>query len=150
MNSNLYDRKAKLPSDLIKHLKQCFSSVNADTNTEGYNRNEEITKSGIVTYQQIKRIKNWFDKYSGNKKDAPFILNGGDRMKNWCDEVLRLWRDGDSSSKKHKSDAGMQNQYLDSSEKNGFDSHTTTVDNLKVESIDEEIKRINKLIKLIK
>ena len=95
MNSNLYDRKAKLPDDLIKHLKQCFSSVNADTNTEGYNRNEEITKSGVVTYQQIKRIKNWFDGYSGKKEDAPFILNGGDRMKSWCDEVLRVWRDND-------------------------------------------------------
>jgi len=86
---------------------------------------------------------------TGKKEDAPFILNGGDRMKSWCDEVLRVWRDNDSSSKKHKSDAGMQNQYLDSHEKNSFnlnDKHTTTVDNLKVEN---EIKRINKLIKII-
>jgi len=79
VNSNLYNRKAKLPDDLIKHLKQCAGSV----------------------------------------------------------------------SKEHKSDAGMQNQYLDSHEKNSFnlnDKHTTTVDNLKVEN---EIKRINKLIKII-
>jgi hypothetical protein len=70
-------------------------------------------------------------------------------MKTWCDEVLRVWRDNDSSSKVHKSDVGMQNQYLDSHEKNSFnlnDKHTTTADNLKVEN---EIKRINKLIKII-
>jgi hypothetical protein len=149
VNSNLYNRKAKLPDDLIKHLKQCAGSVSADSNTEGFNRNKEIVSSGVVTYQQIKRIKNWFDQFTGKKEDAPFILNGGDRMKSWCDEVLRVWRDNDSSSKEHKSDAGMQNQYLDSHEKNSFnlnDKHTTTVDNLKVEN---EIKRINKLIKII-
>jgi len=152
VNSNLYNRKAKLPDDLVKHLKKCFSSVSADSNTEGYNRNEEITKSGVVTYQQLKRIKSWFDGYGGKKEDAPFILNGGDRMKNWCDEVLRVWRDNDSSSKEHKSDGGMQNQYLDSHEKNNFnlaDKHTTTADGLKVESVNEEVKRINKLIKTI-
>jgi len=149
VNKNLYDRKAKLPDDLLKHLKQCFSSVDADSNTEGYNRNKEINDSGYVTYQQIKRIKNWFDGYGGKKEDAPFILNGGDRMKNWCDEVLRVWRDNDDSSKKHKSDAGMQNQYLDSHEKNSFnlaDTHSTTADQL---SVKEEIKRINKLIKIL-
>ena len=152
MNSNLYNRKAKLPNELIKHLKKNASSVSADSNTEGFNRNQDLVDGGIVTYQQIKRMKNWFDEFNGNKEDAPFILNGGDRMKSWCDEVLRVWRSGDSSSKEHKSDAGMQNQYLGSHEKNSFnlaDTHTTTADNLKVGSVTEEIKRINKLIKII-
>ena len=147
MNKNLYDRKAKLPDGLLKHLKQCFTSVDADSNTEGYNRNKEISDSGYVTYQQIKRIKNWFDGYGGKKEDAPFILNGGDRMKGWCDEVLRVWRDNDDSSKQHKSDAGMQNQYLDSHFKLGTGSqHSSTADQL---SVKEEIKRINKLIKVL-
>ena len=147
MNKNLYDRKAKLPDGLLKHLKQCFTSVDADNNTEGYNRNKEISDSGYVTYQQIKRIKNWFDGYGGKKEDAPFILNGGDRMKGWCDEVLRVWRDNDDSSKQHKSDAGMQNQYLDSHFKLGAGSqHSSTADQL---SVKEEIKRINKLIKVL-
>lgn len=147
MNSNLYDRKAKLPDDLIKHLKQCAGSVSTDSNTEGFNRNKEIVSSGVVTYQQIKRIKNWFDQFTGKKEDTPFILNGGDRMKSWCDEVLRVWRDNDNSSKQHKSDAGMQNQYLDSHFKLGTGSqHSSTADQL---SVKEEIKRINKLIKII-
>jgi hypothetical protein len=149
MNSNLYNKEAKLPESLLKHLKQCINSTNGNTNIEGYKRNQELTKSGLATYQQIKRIKNWFDNYGGNKEDSPFILNGGDRMKNWCDEVLKTWRGSDDSSKKIKSDTGMQNQYLDSHEKNSFnlnDKHTTTVDSL---SVTEEIKKINKLIKHI-
>jgi hypothetical protein len=147
MNKNLYDRKAKLPDSLIKHLKDCFNSVEADSNTEGYNRNQDLVDNGYVTYQQIKRIKNWFDEFSGNEKDAPFILNGKHRMKNWCDEVLKVWRDNDSNSKDTKQDAGIQNTHLSSHEKNSFnlnDKHGTTVDDLK-----EEVSKINKLIKKI-
>ena len=68
-------------------------------------------------------------------------------MKNWCDEVLRVWRDNDSNSKDTKQDAGMQNTHLSSHEKNSFnlnDKHGTTVDDLK-----EEVIKINKLIKKI-
>jgi hypothetical protein len=75
VNSNLYNRKAKLPNELIKHLKKNASSVSADSNTEGFNRNQDLVDGGIVTYQQIKRMKNWFDEFNGNKEDAPFILN---------------------------------------------------------------------------
>jgi hypothetical protein len=147
MNSDLYNNTAVLPDTLLKHLGDCFNSTQADSNTEGYNRNQELRQTKNATYQQIKRIKNWFDSYSGNKKDAPFILNGGDRMKNWCDEVLRVWRGDTKSSKKLKSDSGMQNQFLSSHEKNSFnlnDKHTTTVDSLK-----EEINKINKLINFL-
>ena len=149
MNSNLYNNIAIIPDSLIKHLNDCFGSVQGDTNTEGFSRNQDLRKSKKATYQQIKRIKNWFDSYSGNKEDAPFILNGGDRMKGWCDEVLRVWRQGDNSGKKIKMDTGMENQYLASHEKNHFNlnnKHTSSVDNLKV---NEEVKKINKLINKI-
>ena len=68
-------------------------------------------------------------------------------MNNWCDEVLRVWRDDVKTSKQRKSDAGMQNQFLSAHEKNSFnlnDKHTSTVDGLK-----EEIERINKLINIL-
>jgi hypothetical protein len=149
MNSSLYNKKVKLPDTLIKHLEDCFNSVSADSNVEGYNRNQEIRSSGLATYQQIKRIKNWFDGFSGKKEDASFILNGGDRMSNWVNAALQQMRNSVSNSKKIKSDGGMSNQYLDSHEKNSFnlnDKHTTTADQLKVEN---EIKRINNLIKII-
>jgi hypothetical protein len=147
MNSNLYDNIAILPQSLLDHLTDCFNSVEGNSNVEGYNRNQDLRNSKQATYQQIKRIKNWFDGYNGNKEDAPFILNGGDRMNNWCNEVLRVWRDNSSGGKKIKSDAGMQNQYLSSHEKNSFnlnDTHSTTADKLK-----EEITKINKLIKVL-
>jgi hypothetical protein len=149
MNKSLYNRIIFLPDSLIKHLDQCFNSVSGDNNTEGYKRNQTLRQTKQITYQDLKRIKNWFDGYGGKKEDAPFILNGGDRMNDWVNHALQQMRSSVSSSKKTKSDAGMQNQYLDSHEKNSFnlnDKHTTTVDDLKLE---HEIKRINNLINII-
>jgi hypothetical protein len=153
MNSNLYNRIAIIPDSLVKHLNDCFSSVEGNQNVEGYNRNQQLRKGKQATYQQIKRIKSWFDNYSGNKEDAPFILNGGDRMKSWCDEVLRVWRDNDSSGKKIKMDAGMQNQFIDSHTKdqlikNPLDSHSKTNSDIDVR-VEQEIKLMNKLYQKI-
>jgi hypothetical protein len=147
MNSKLYGNIVIIPNTLLKHLEDCFNSTQGDTNIEGWKRNQDLRQSKQVSYQQIKRIKNWFDSYGGNKEDAPFILNGGDRMNNWCDEVLRVWRDDVKTSKQRKSDAGMQNQFLSAHQKNSFnlnDTHTSTVDGLK-----EEIEKINKLINIL-
>jgi hypothetical protein len=147
MNSKLYGNIVIIPNTLLKHLEDCFNSTQGNTNIEGWKRNQDLRQSKQVSYQQIKRIKNWFDSYNGNKEDAPFILNGGDRMNNWCDEVLRVWRDDVKTSKQRKSDAGMQNQFLSAHQKNSFnlnDTHTSTVDGLK-----EEIERINKLINIL-
>lgn len=149
MNKSLYNQIVMLPDSLIKHLTDCFNSVNGNSNVEGFNRNQELRQSKQTTYQQLKRIKNWFDSYTGKKEDAPFILNGGDRMKQWCDHALTQMRSQVSNSKKIKSDGGMQNQYIDSHQKDGInvaDKHTTTLSDLKLE---QEINKINKLIKLI-
>ena len=153
MNSNLYDRKAKLPKSLVDHLTKSFEGVEADSNVEGFNRNRELRETGVVTYQQIKRIKNWFDGYNGNKEDAPFVLNGGDRMKNWCNHVLDLWRRGIKQGKKIKTDTGMDNQYIKSHDKdkaivNPGDKHQGGISKYDT-AVTEHIKQINKLIKQI-
>lgn len=150
MNSKLYNNIVMIPDSLLKHLNDCFNSMQGDVNTEGWKRNQELRQQKQITYQQIKRIKNWFDSYSGNKEDAPFILNGGDRMKKWCDEALRIMRDSTSSSKKIKSDTGMQNQYLSSHYKLGIGTqNSSTAQQLSLDGVNEEVMKINKLIKKI-
>lgn len=150
MNSDLYNKTAKIPESLIKHLNDSFGSISADSSIEGFKRNKELRETGIATYQQIKRIKNWFDSYSGKKEDAPFILNGGDRMNTWCNHVLNHWRDSIESGKQIKSDTGMQNAFIDPHDKeggsvnpgdrhkDGFSKHDT--------SISESIKRFKNII----
>jgi hypothetical protein len=153
MNKNLYDRIAIIPDSLVKHLDDCFSTVQGNQNIEGYNRNQQLRKSKQATYQQIKRIKSWFDNFSGKKEDAPFILNGGDRMKTWCDEVLRVWRENDKNGKTIKMNAGMQNQFIDDHEKNNLitnplASNTKTNSDIDVR-MKEEFEIMNKLYKKI-
>lgn len=153
MNKNLYDRIAIIPDSLVKHLNDCFTSVQGNQNTEGYNRNQQLRQTKQATYQQIKRIKSWFDNFSGKKEDAPFILNGGDRMKIWCDEVLRVWRENDKNGKTIKMNAGMQNQFIDDHEKNNLitnplASNTKTNSDIDVR-MKEEFDIMNKLYKKI-
>lgn len=154
MNKDLYHRKAKLPDSLKNHLQKSFEMVEGDSNTEGYNRNKELRETGIVSYPVIKRIKNWFETYNGDGKDSPYILNGGDRMSKWCDHVLDGWRKSLDNGKTVKSDTGMENQFIDSHEKDGIvvnphDKHEKGINKFDT-SVTEEIKKINQIFKTIK
>lgn len=150
MNSNLYDRKAKLPQSLVDHLKSSFETVQSDSNTEGFNRNKELQENPVVSYQQLKRIKNWFDSYQGNNEDTPFVLNGGDRMKKWCHHVLDHWRSVDKDGKNRRAQGGMENQFIDNHEKDGMvvnphDKHEKGINKFD-SSITEEVNKMKNLI----
>ena len=82
---------------MMEYLQTCFDEIpNSDTSIEGHKRNEELRDSGYVTYQQLGRIKHWFDNYEGDGTDAPFILNGADYMKNWAETTIQQLRNNDS------------------------------------------------------
>lgn len=107
MNSNLYNKTIELPKEVVEYLQVCFDHIpNSDPSIEGHKRNEELRDSGYVTYQQLGRIKNWFDNYEGDGTDAPFILNGADYMKNWVENTIQGLRKNDSFSNQ------VQNDYM--------------------------------------
>lgn len=98
MNSNLYNKTIELPQEVIEYLQSCFDYIpNSDSSIEGHKRNEELRNSGYVTYQQLGRMKNWFDNYKGDGKDAPYILNGSDYMKNWVNKTIQDLRNQDTT-----------------------------------------------------
>lgn len=99
MNSNLYNKTIELPKEVIEYLQSCFEYIpNSDSSIEGHKRNEELRDSGYVTYQQLGRMKNWFDSYKGDGKDAPYILNGADYMRNWIDKTIQDLRTQDTTN----------------------------------------------------
>ena len=64
MNNSLYNKPIEIPTEVTKYLQSCFDMFpNSDTSIEGHKRNEELRNSGYATYQQLGRIKNWFDNY---------------------------------------------------------------------------------------
>jgi hypothetical protein len=90
VNSNLYNKTIELPKEVLEYLQTCFEYIpNSDSTIEGHKRNEELRNTGYVTYQQLGRIKNWFDNYDGDGTDAPYILNGADYMKNWVETTIQ-------------------------------------------------------------
>jgi hypothetical protein len=155
VNKDLYGNKVPLPEDVVSYLQQCFDSANgADETTEGYKRNKELRDSKEVTYQQLKRMKNWFDSFSGNENDLPYILNGGHYVKGWVDNTLGSMRNNVSMGKEVKSEV-LPNQYIKPHEKNSLSnmnrpskSHGSYTDEFDIE-ITENLKRINDLIKKI-
>lgn len=155
MNKDLYNEIVYLPKELADHLVICFQSVpNADSNVEGYNRNQELTNSGYLTYQQMGRIKNWFDNFTGNKTDAPYILNGSDYMKNWINSTLDSMRRNDGMTKKIEAEYKPAEVDTQLAADMGWladfgkpsQEHSSFVDDV---AINEHLLRINELIKKI-
>ena len=147
MNNNLYGKSVNLPEEVVNHLTQCFNNAKgADNSTEGYRRNKELREKKSITYQVLKRMKNWFDNSNKEKNDLSYILNGGDKMKEWIDRELRGMRTGDYLTKRNKSDTGMQNQFISPHEKD----NPNKLSNMDYDvQVTESLKRINELIKKI-
>ncbi len=155
MNKDLYGKKIELPEDVVVYLQQCHDSAKgADDSTEGYRRNIELRDSGFVTYQQLKRMKNFFDNFMGHENELPFILNGGHYVKGWVDRMLQSMRDGISIPKEIRSTV-LPNQYIQPHTKDDITnmnrpskSHSNNLEKYNLQ-VTENLKRINELIKKI-
>lgn len=153
MNKDLYNKKVKVPDEIREHMRNSFSSISSESNDEGHKRNRELQDSDEITYQQLKRIKNYFDNFNGDVQEKAYILNGGDYMKKWVDDTLRYLRDDIHNSKKIASDTGMSNEFNQEKQQDDISamnrpskSHRKQNDDVK---ITETLKRINELMKKI-
>lgn len=155
MNSELYDKSVQIPDEVITYLQKCYNAVpNANDSIEGFKRNKDLTSKKEITYQQLKRIKNWFDTFNGHQNDPSFILNGGFYMKNWVGNTLNSMRNNIYNTKKNRSEV-LPNQFIDPYQKDDLSSmnrpsksHKTSIDKYD-STIKEDLKRINELIKKI-
>jgi hypothetical protein len=155
VNKDLYGKQFELPEEVVVYLQQCNdAAVGSDDKTEGYRRNKELRDSGYVTYQQLKRIKNFFDNFDGDENELSFILNGGHYIKNWVNQTLKSLRDNIELGKEVKS-LVLPNQYIQSHEKGDIKNinrpskqHSSTIEKYDL-AVTESLKRINDLIKKI-
>ena len=155
MNSDLYGKVFDVPQDVVDYLHQCHSAAgDVDETTEGYKRNKDLREKKQVTYQQLKRMKNWFDEFSGHEDEVPHILNGGHYVKGWINNTLDSMRDNIQNTKQNKS-VVLPNQFIQPHEKNGINdmnrpskSHKTSIGDYDLQ-VTESLKRINEIIKKI-
>jgi hypothetical protein len=156
MNSNLYGKVWDFPQEMRNHMKVCFTKVkDADANTEGFNRNKRLQSSTSIGYPELKRIKNFFDNHSGTNTDAPFILNGENKMKTFVDSILSGARQSLNTTKRNRDQTGsIDKDYLEVPDANvnmnlrKDDSHKNTIAKYDLQ-VTESLKRINDLMKKV-
>jgi hypothetical protein len=155
VNKNLYGKLIPLPKEITEYLGKCFDYIpNSDPSIEGHKRNIDLRDKGHVSYQQLGRMKNWFDNYDGDGTDAPFILNGGEYVKNWTNDTITQLRKGDEQNTEIHRDYMPSDVNQDLIDDMGWladmnrpsKEHSSTNDDIK---ITEALKRINDIMKKI-
>jgi hypothetical protein len=155
MNSQLYHRTWNFPEDMRNHMKICFAKVKgADQNTEGYNRNVRLQNTQQLSYPELKRIKNFFDNFQGRNVDAPFILNGENKMKDFVNTCLSTSRQVVQGSEKIRRTTGMDNEYIQTPTADiNLNIANTTPKKTNIQQYDlkvmENLKRINEIFSKI-
>ncbi len=117
-NNDLKNRVFPLPDGVRKILKKTLSDYKGDKTIDGYKRLNNLLGMENITYQEMKRIKNFFDNYKGTDKSYEYILNGGDAMKTWVNNTLNTATKVVHDFKQAKKDAGISNAFIRSHEKN--------------------------------
>ncbi len=110
-NSQLKGKFWNCPDEIVKYLTEVvknFESKNIDKKTEGYSRAKNIISNKRITYENLKRIKNWFDTYDGKNNDWEYLLNGGKKMKEWVNNTLDTATKGIKNVKDTQNKAGTR------------------------------------------
>lgn len=100
MNSELYGKTYNVPPEVLKSIR---ATLITNPTGEGVKRAKYVLKNGSVTYQELKRLKNFFD-YFNPETDSKtqYALAGGDLMKSFIDTTLNADRDAVKRSKEVK------------------------------------------------
>ncbi len=115
-NSELQGKHWKCPGyvlNCVNNAVKTYESTNKEgKQTEGYKRAKSILEDSNIEYKQMKRIKNWFDKFEGDHNDMEYRLNGGKTMNNWIDSTLNKETAAIKGPKKIKMETGLSNQFI--------------------------------------
>lgn len=101
-NSELYDKTYKIPNEILNFIQKVLYSA---PNGDGVKRAKFMIKNGTITYQSLKRLKNFFDYFDKeNDNILQYNLAGGDMMKEFVEGTLNADRSAVESGKKIKQD----------------------------------------------
>ena len=115
----------KIPEHVIEEVRKNLLK-NPNTYSTIRQKAENIVQNKFLTYENLKRVKNFFDNIDEvdldlesrqrerhrqqNKID--FMIMGGDKMKNWIESELKQARNPIHRSKKAKTNfGGLSNQF---------------------------------------
>lgn len=128
-NSKLQHKVFPVPDKVLKELGKNLKKFSDKRDSKGFNRAIFVLERKACTYEQLKRIKNYFDKIDyDNLDEVEYLLNGGDIMNKWANYTLEQARRSVHNSKSVKKSAGMENQFrADSEDGDGVNPVTPTL-----------------------
>ena len=105
-NSELYDKHYNVPPDVIKYIQTVLIS---NPTGEGVKRAKFIVKNGVLTYQELKGLKHFFDTFNSplGGYNLQYALAGGNLMKQFIETTLNQDRAGVKRSKEIKRDTNV-------------------------------------------
>ena len=109
MNKDLYGQEFEIPKHIVDVLGSAVAKY-SNQSVENVKRAKELSETGKATYQQLKRIKNWFDS-NGNTSSPEYHILGGGTLKNWIDTTLDISREAKRLPKEIKSVVASNQQY---------------------------------------
>lgn len=90
-NSELYNKEFKVPSNILKQIQVALI---ANPTGDGTKRAKNILRGGVITYHNMKRLKNFFTYFDHNNDNkGQYDLAGGNSMKSFIDSKLNSERD---------------------------------------------------------
>lgn len=138
MNSQLYDKKYKIPNNILEYISKKLQEYSTVECT-GKKKANFLLSEKEITYQNLKRYKNFFDYQTNRKLDLTtddtsindasesyeYELSGGDMMKKFVEETLETERKRLKNDKKIATDlGGMYNQFNKEAEHNNLKINT--------------------------
>lgn len=101
-----------IPQKIKQHLENTLSNYKGDATIDGYKRLNNLVHSKELTYNEMKRIKNFFDNYNGSVDNPTYLLNGGNVMKSWVDLELQKATQAIKDFKHTQKDMGVENAFI--------------------------------------
>lgn len=86
MNSQLYDKRYRIPQHIIERVRAKLTTVQGGG--DGIRRGKFIVNNGQCTYAMLKRLKNFFDYCDPTKQKDSYELAGGRDMQNFVERTL--------------------------------------------------------------
>jgi hypothetical protein len=150
-NSKLIGKQFPVPDKVLMELGKNLKKFSDKRDSKGFNRAIFILERKACTYEQLKRIKNYFDMVTDeNFNEVEYLLNGGDIMKKWVNFTLDEARKGVHGTKSARKNAGMENQFRADAEDNLTPATPVlkkTPEFMSTSDLMEEINKINEITK---
>ena len=110
----------RLPDGIRKLLEKTLEDNKGESLTKNPTTKEamdhlkdilSMDESDGIKFNEMKRMKNWFERHSNAKKTKQYELYGGDVMMNWVNNQLNTARKTAEEHRKARKAAGYTNAY---------------------------------------